>query len=275
MNHTVDSPVIAGRFDGWPRPQRLAYARQLAAALGALFGPALALPADLPADWPGLQARLAAALEAHRGPRAFLLAALGGTAGRPAAQLVADLAEILFIPRHQRSHYADHHQPWPPWDMRRLLLEYALAVERLERLQDALTKPYCAESCSRAPVGCCSVLGYDMGVVPERMLELQEMEALAAGWQPPMIEIDCRYHTDCGCALRLFKSPACCGTLCDELQDWLRRSRPAALVEPWLAAMARFRNCPLDRERIFDAMAEARRTGERLLAAGASPWTPR
>jgi hypothetical protein len=274
MQRPAVNPVIAARFDAWPRPQRLARGRRLAAALGALFGPGLALPEAPPADWPGLQARLAAALEAYRGPRTFVLAELGGAGEQPAVQLVADVAEILFVPRRQRSHYAGHREPWAPWDMRRLLLEYALAAEGLERLQDALTKPFCATACSRLPVGCCSVQGYDMGVVPERMLALQQIEALAAGWKPPLIEIDCRYHTDRGCALRLFKSPACCGTLCDELVTWLRRSRPAALVEPWLAAMARFRNCPLGRQRIFDLMAEAQHCGGHLLAAGAESCGP-
>ncbi len=184
---------------------------------------------------------------------------------RPEESLAEALLEILHLPRAERSEYVNNPLPTPPWDLRRLLLEYALWSARLDEGLGALTKGFCARGCDRLPVGCCSVLGYDLGLVPAAMLRAQELEARAWGWTPPAREDRCKYHGPQGCCLRLFKSPACAGMLCDALVADLRARHDAAPLEAFLTPLARFRNHPLDRAAIFEVMAAVVAAGRRLL----------
>jgi len=193
---------------------------------------------------------------------------------RPVESLAEALAEILLVPRRRRTEYLRHHSPAGPWDIRRLLLEYALWSARVDRLQDELTKEFCATHCRRplfatqsgrqVPVGCCSVLGYDMGLVTNGMRKAQHLEARAAGWTPPAVEEYCKYLGPAGCVLRLFKSPVCAGMLCDELVQHLRGRHEARAVDAFLERLALFRNHVLDREDIFSRLAEVVSAGEAL-----------
>jgi len=159
-----------------------------------------------------------------------------------------------------------HRLSSPPWDIRRLLLEYAYGSVQVDEVLGSLTKGFCADGCDRLPVGCCSVLGYDLGVVPEAMLRLQQLEASVQGWSPPSVEDKCKYHGPQGCCLRLFKSPACAGMLCDALVDDLRRRHSRGALEAFLGPLARYRNHDLDRAEIFEVMAEVVAAGRRLEA---------
>jgi len=185
---------------------------------------------------------------------------------RPLESFVEDLAEILFVEREQRSEYVNNTQVAPPWKIGKLMLEYTVKARRIDEILGVLTKGFCAADCDRLPVGCCSIQGYDMGVVPEAMLELQKIEARQYGWTAPEREDKCKFHEETGCVLRLFKSPACIGMLCDPLVASLRERWEAAHLDPFLERLAVFRNCDIDRVRVFDVMDELIENGERLLA---------
>jgi hypothetical protein len=200
------------------------------------------------------------ALLAHLSPRR------GGIAGA--------LDEILFVPRLRRIEYVDNPTGRPPWKIQRLLLEYAVWSLRIDEVLGALTKGYCATSCDRLPAGCCTVLGYDLGLVPGAMLRAQELEARLRGWtgrdeaepRRPSLQETCRYHGPEGCCLRRFKSPACAGMLCEALEEDLRRRFAPGPLEAFLAPLARFRTHALDRAAIFAVMEQVVVAG-RLLAA--------
>lgn len=255
-----------------PSTPRTARAR-LVAEFNALWGLDLATSEPPPGGLDGpvadLEVQLAAALGRQAGPQQqalrALLTALASDREQPLASLAADLAEILFVARARRSEYRDHLHPWRPYRIDKLLLEYACLARRIDDLQAALTKDFCAQRCTEPPVGCCHILGYDLGLVPDRMLALQRLEARWRGWVEPACEDKCRYHTARGCVLVLFKSPACIGHLCDRLLDWLGETHPARLLDPFLADLAAFRNSDLDRERIFAAGQALIDSGHRLL----------
>ncbi len=204
-----------------------------------------------------------------------LLTYLAPDRQRPEKSLAEALAEILFVPRPERTEYLQQRSAQPPWDIRRLLLEYALWSARLDRIQAALTKAFCASECPRPPyvnrdgealtVGCCSIQGYDMGLSTPGLLRAQELEAMAVGWAPPAREEQCTYLGPSGCRLRLFKSPACVGMLCDELARDLGNGRSPGAVAAFLEPLARLRVMVLDREEIFACMAEVATAGEALL----------
>ena len=257
--------VMAGLLAGLERPARRELAFALASEIEALLGLDLK-PSPLAAgDWPGMRAALAAALEERLdGPTAGMIAALVTDRDAPVAAFVEDLAEILFVPRTRRSEYRFNTLASRPWCIQRLLLEYATWSRRLDDHQTALSKAICARACDRLPTGCCSVLGYDLGLVPDRMLALQRLEAERAGWTLPDRELGCRYHTPRGCALRLFKSPACVGFMCQAIEDALldRHGPPA---RAYLEQLDRFQRCDLDRVRIFERMAAAARAGHDLI----------
>jgi len=186
---------------------------------------------------------------------------------RPMLQLLRDIAEILFVTRLERSEYKGWQRGTaPPFRIRKILLEYAIKNVELDRIQDELTKGICARTCDRLPVGCCSVLGYDLGLVPTVMLQLQDLEARRAGWSRAAgIEEKCRYHTDGGCVLALFKSPACNGFMCVHIEEVLMGVAPPPLPRDFLEALATFRSCDIDRSDVFVAMDRAIETGRRLI----------
>lgn len=263
--------VMADHLSGLGGAQRSGLAVELTAEINALLGGSLQVCADQPAGWPGLRDRLAADLDATLDePGRALVAAMACDQREPAAAFVEDLAEILFVRRPQRSEYRFNTLRSRPWRIERLMLEYATWARRLDAHQSALTKAYCARACDRLPVGCCSVLGYDLGLVPDRMLALQRLEALGAGWSPPEREDGCRYHTRSGCVLRLFKSPACIGFVCDRLAASLREAHgPAARA--FIDGLDLFQRCDLDRERVFEQMRAAEQAGRALLTRGGQP----
>lgn len=173
---------------------------------------------------------------------------------QPVTRLVYSLAEILFLPREKRTECVTNREPTPPYKIGKLLLEYATKSRRLDYILGVLTKDYCATRCQKLPVGCCYILGYDLGLVPDVMLTAQQLEALRTGWIMPDSEEKCRYHTTSGCRLALFKSPACIGYLCEELVTELQTRFPSADVDKFLMDLAFFRNRDLDRVEVFRAM---------------------
>ena len=249
--------------------------RQILGGLDLLLDLDLAKERGDPTPLPGFFEAVGQRLEAASAGQRALVEYLAPDRRRPGASLVRALAEILVVPRKRRTEYRRNQSTRAPWDIRRLLLEYALLAAELDRLLGALTKQFCAGHCPRPlfvsrsgrrlAVGCCSVLGYDMGQVPAGMLRAQQLEARAAGWQPPAVEEHCKYLGPRGCHLRLFKSPACAGMLCDELEEHLGGRHEAAALEAFLTPLARYRNLVLDREVIFCCMTEVVEAGEALL----------
>jgi hypothetical protein len=183
------------------------------------------------------------------------------------ASLAEALAEILFVPRRERTEYRSNRLPSPPWRIRRLLLEYALWSQRLDDAATSLTRGFCASHCDRRPVGCCSIPGYDMDLSTEAMLAVQELEATMLGWTEPASEQGCKYHGPTGCCLLRFKSPACAGMLCDAVVADLRRRFAPSALEEFLVPLAAFRNQTLNRAPIFDAMREVVEAAQRLGSA--------
>ena len=235
---------------------------QLSEEITKLFGIALPHPRTLPARPEKFMQALAEILDADPGPRRALICFLASEPKR-LSSLVEDLAEIIFLPRQQRSEYSQARLS-SPWKIKKLLLEYALWSRRLDAVLGALTKGFCADHCDRLPVGCCSVLGYDLGITTEAMLEAQRLEAAIKGWQAPARENKCKYHSQTGCCLALFKSPACAGMMCDGILEKLRSEHPAQAVEAFLEPLALYRNHTLDRERIFELMRATVEAGQRL-----------
>ena len=167
--------------------------------------------------------------------------------------LVAETAEILFLPRTARSEYRHRSGGPAPYLINKLMLEYALLSRRLDTLMGVLNKSFCKTACPDPPVGCCRLLGYDLGLVPDRMLQAQELEARRHGWEMPRHPDlrKCRYHTDTGCALRLLKSPACIGAMCSAVEADLGRRFPEGPLDRFRKAMTDFRNSDIDREQVF------------------------
>jgi hypothetical protein len=236
------------------------------AELDRLFLTQLASPTSVHQSWADFLQVVGHQLDSQSGNDGVLLAALAPDRERRGESLVEALAEILFVPRHERTEYVHKSVGAPPWDIRRLLLEYGVWSLRVDEVLERLTKGFCARGCERLPTGFCSVLGYDMGMVPEAMLELQRLEASGQGWTAPKREDKCKYHGPAGCCLRLFKSPACAGMLCDALVADLERRFPAEPLAAFLQPLALYRNHLLDRREIFELMAAVVTTGRRLLA---------
>ena len=214
---------------------------------------------------------LAAALEraVRADPRhvdlTALVTALASDRSAAFVALVHDLAEICFLTREERSEYRNGAAAPGPWLFPKLMLEYALWSRRLDEVVGSLLAPFCARSCPSPPVGCCYLLGYDMGLVPAGMLRLQELEATLRGWSLPA-EPDlhkCRYHTERGCALRLFKSPACLQHVCEPMRVELARAHGGERARELVDALQRFGACDIDRSRVFEELARVVEVGER------------
>ena len=186
---------------------------------------------------------------------------------QPVPSFIRDVCEIQFLSREDRSEYTCHKQSGKPFKINKILLEYAIKSSQIDDIMGLVTKRYCAESCDRLPTGCCHILGYDLGLVPEAMLELQRLEARKNGWEAIVdgVERQCRFHSAGGCTIALSKSPSCVGYLCDPLASHLEDSYPAVVLEPFLEALARFRNCCIDRSEVFKAMDAIIRTGRTLI----------
>lgn len=184
----------------------------------------------------------------------------------PSLSLVENVCDILFLEREQRSEYVESKGGASPFKIRKLLLEYALFSVQIDKIIGELTKNYCAQNCDRLPVGCCSVLGYDLGIIPEVMLEAQTLEARTRGFlEPSPLLKKCRFHTDEGCIIALFKTPACVGFLCEGLIFMLEETYPKPMARDFVAALTAFRNCDIDRREVFEKMKETIEAGNRLL----------
>ena len=192
------------------------------------------------------------------------------TGDKTIPRFVHDLAEILFLERQERTEYTTNTQVAAPYQIHKLMLEYAVKSRRADDVMGALTKPFCAASCHKPPVGCCHILGYDLGLVPHTMLRLQSIESRRNGHLPPATEEKCKYHTATGCTLRLFKSPACIGALCDPLAASLEERHPPRELGAFLRCLETFRNCHIDRVQVFHAMDGVIRSGRTLLKTSAS-----
>ena len=240
-------------------------AARLVEELSGLTGVTLTLPAQLD---DGLLGHLAFELDVALtlANRAFV-EALAPRCDNPLVALCNDLAEMLFVERHARTEYVTNETGAPPFVIRKLLLEYAVHARALDRVIGALTKDFCATRCDRLPVGCCSIQGYDMGLVPQTMLEAQRLEAHRGGLLPIERADECRYHTPRGCGITLFKSPACLGCLCADLQLHLKKTTPPHLAEDFIAQLAELNNVYIDRGVIFTKMQHAILAGERLFCA--------
>jgi hypothetical protein len=99
------------------------------------------------------------------------------------------------------------------------------------------------------------------------MLELQRLEARKNGWEAIVdgVERQCRFHSAGGCTIAFSKSPSCVGHLCDQLASHLKDSHPAEVLEPFLEALGRFRNCCIDRSEVFKVMDAIIRAGRALI----------
>jgi hypothetical protein len=178
---------------------------------------------------------------------------------------VCDMAEIIIMEREDRSEYVLNRSAFMPYKIGKLLLEYAIKSVEIDEIVGVLTKGYCAKNCDRLPVGCCSILGYDLNLVTKTMLRMQELEARRKGHQFPVLEEKCKYHTIAGCTIALFKSPACVGYLCDPLIDHLKEEYPPLELQAFFDRLAAFRNCYLDRSEIFEKMDALILSGRNLI----------
>ena len=238
--------------------------RMVAAELERLLGVGLRTELCPTSDARTFFERVGARIDVLGGAAAELVAFLAPDPLHDGASLAEAVAEILLLPRRDRTEYRDGRLASPPWDIRRLLVEYALWAQRLDDTVVSLTSQYCATRCDRLPRGCCSIPGYDMGMVPDALLDAQQLEARLVGHALPEHEVGCKYHTPRGCTLRRFKSPACIGMLCAPLVANLRqRSRPSR-IEALLVPLARFRNHYFDREQGFTLMRDIVVAAERL-----------
>jgi hypothetical protein len=102
--------------------------------------------------------------------------------------------------------------------MEKAISDYIKRSAQLEEILSLLTKEYCATKCHLGSLGCCHEDTYSIGI-PEEMLKLQEAEAIQNGWKAR--EKGCKYHTNKGCAISLFKSPVCITSLCGGLNEHL------------------------------------------------------
>lgn len=269
------NPHLVNAYNGLSSEKRSKWASTLARAVAALFR------IELPSSWPEvssleklmeqisrefegvwLRGQTTDQKEKSNGLLAFLV-----TERRcPSMSLVQDLAEILYLPREHRSEYLEARGGTPPFRIRKLLLEYAHFSIQIDQIIGELTKDFCAKSCARLPIGCCRVLGYDLGLVPDVMLDAQVAEAKLQLWQEPsLLEERCKFHTDTGCAISMFKTPACIGFMCDELNRLLEAEYPQSLARSFISALTELRNRDIDREEIFLRMQRVISAGEDLL----------
>ncbi len=263
-------------YAAWSAAERAHLADALLGEVNGLLTLTLGPPPSVPDDYDTLLDVVAEVLHgAIESPESLhdaaatrhLVAALTHESHHPVRGFLEDLAEVLFLPREQRSEYTTNRHAVPPYKIRKLLLEYAVLSRQIDDLVGAISKAYCAQKCQKPPVGCCHILGYDLGLVPEVMLELQRLEAVRNGWRPPAVEEHCRYHSPTGCVIGLFKSPACVGYLCEPLTSDLRAKHPGPELDRFLKELSVFNNCDLDRKKVFQAMKDTIEAGRALLKA--------
>ena len=144
----------------------------------------------------------------RKGAVMSLILRLASDRERPVPSFIRDVCEIQFLSREDRSEYTCREQSGKPFKINKILLEYAIKSSQIDDIMGLVTKRYCAESCDRLPIGCCHILGYDLGLVPEAMLELQRLEARKNGWEAIVdgAERQCRFHSAGVCNIALSKS---------------------------------------------------------------------
>jgi hypothetical protein len=270
-------PIIDRYYEGLDIDRRRWFLETVTAQIHALLGLEIDAPETLQETYSafvdGVSERMHLRLEGKggslpSGTAMRLILRLAGDPEKPVPSFVRDVCEIQFLSREDRSEYACHGRSGKPFKINKILLEYAIKSIQVDHIMGLVTKRHCAESCDRLPTGCCYIPGYDLGLVPEAMLELQLLEARKNGWEASVDEIErqCRFHSTGGCTIAFSKSPSCVGHLCDQLASHLKDSHPASVLEPFLEALARFRNCCIDRSEVFNAMDAIIRTGRSLTA---------
>lgn len=118
---------------------------------------------------------------------------------------------------------------------RQAVIGYSLYTRQLDRVQDAVSKAFCRDSCDRPPVGCCNAnhcdifspsdyflyhptpLSLELGQAVTRLQRIEDEWAQSEG--AGRLGRYCRYLSDRGCTLALFKSPRCVHYLCQTLRD--------------------------------------------------------
>jgi len=105
------------------------------------------------------------------------------------------------------------------YDEKIIITSYAMRAKKLDKILSELTKDFCAEKCPVAPLGCCDYETYYQIGMPTEMLKLQEKEAKKNGWL--YFPVHCKYHTNKGCKLKLYKPPICLGYICSPLNYFL------------------------------------------------------
>ncbi len=100
-----------------------------------------------------------------------------------------------------------------------LTIEYGIRTVKLDALLDRMTRPYCADDCSKMPTGCCTSDFHSW--LPLEMRNLQQIEAIIKGWKKRTGQ-ECRYHSHEGCYIDVWKAPVCIGYLCNPLKGMLK-----------------------------------------------------
>lgn len=142
-----------------------------------------------------------------------------------------------FLTDAQVCHQVEHlsgHLGGMGQSLRRAVIGYTLYTRQIDRIQDAVSKDFCRDSCDRPPVGCCNAshcdiyspsdyilyqptqLSLQLAQAIARLQKVEDGQALATGAQHRGQY--CPYLTDRGCTLKLFKSPRCTHYLCQTLQ---------------------------------------------------------
>jgi len=107
--------------------------------------------------------------------------------------------------------------------VRARLLAYAARARELDTILAKLgAKEFCAADCDKLPEGCCWEYAYRIGNEDFfEFLAVQDVEARKHGWHRPGSR--CRYHSETGCKLSLFKAPVCIRLLCPRLVQALEK----------------------------------------------------
>ena len=115
-----------------------------------------------------------------------------------------------------------------------LIHEYAKRSIKLDHILEGLTRDYYHNECEEEKRTCCTHNSYRIGI-SENFLDKQEEEAVLNGWKDTNSE--CRYITDSGCALKIYKPPICLGSICDILEKRLNKELPFLETEGFVKSM--------------------------------------
>lgn len=145
--------------------------------------------------------------------------------------------------------------------VRRLVIAYSLYIRQVDAILERGPRGYCAGSCPRPPVGCCtrdhcvvlnvsdlmSSRGSPAALHMAHMIGLLQKEESAhnvANAGRTIQDGYCSLLARDGCTLRLFKSPRCAHYLCDELGANLVAESGGQALE-FVAAMRQAEGCTI------------------------------